>query len=440
MKTLYTLLLFVFALAAFPQAPFNINYQGVARDPNGQVLSNQSLGLKFEIFEGPNSVRTFSEVVSVTSNALGLFNHVIGSANGVLANVDWRNGPVTMQVSMDANGGTSYAAIGSPQTLVSVPYALNARYASNTPPPVLGISGSTLTVNGSTVDLGASPTSTLTLLGTSVAGSTIGLVNGNSVTVPNPTVVGSGATTVTPGPNGYTVSSVPVGVHESLLFPGILNGIAQVVGSSPNYSVVVSPNITYNNVTGSLTISNNSTLVPTGTPYSFSYYITPAPGLQGNLLYVGPTANAVNLNPVAPWRWNLTAGTVTLAAAVTATQAVGINTNAPTCALDVIGYTKMGAAAPKIQMEKITGFTAAANTSTSFPIPAYITQNKIISVTVMVDVSTGNTFDWVHPNYAAPGMQFNWRISNQFIVVENISGNSANIAGKAVRILITYEQ
>ena len=58
----------------------------------------------------------------------------------------------------------------------------------------------------------------------------------------------------------------------------------------------------------------------------------------------------------------------------------------------------------------------------------------------MVDVSTGNTFDWVHPNYAVPGMQFNWRISNQFVVVENVSGNSANIAGKAVRILITYEQ
>lgn len=438
MKTIYTLLLFVFAFAAFPQAPFNINYQGVARDPNGQVLSNQSLGLKFEIFEGPNSVRTFSEVVSVTSNALGLFNHVIGSANGVLANVDWRNGPVTMQVSMDANGGTSYAAIGSPQTLVSVPYALNARYASNTPPPVLGISGSTLTVNGSTIDLGASPTSTLTLVGTSVAGSTIGLVNGNSVTIPNPTITGSGATVATPTLNGYNVftPSVTLTGGTTIFGQPVPSGLAQVMGTYPNYSVIVTPTVTYSQLTGSLTLAS---LPGTSPAYSSSYYITPAPGLLGDLLYIGPTSNAISMNPIAPWRWNQTSNTVTLAT-VSPPQSVGINTNTPACALDVVGYTKMGANAPRIQLEKITGFTAAANTSTSFPIPAYITQNKIISVSVMVDVSTGNTFDWVHPNYAVPGMQFNWRISNQFVVVENVSGNSANIAGKAVRILITYEQ
>ncbi len=447
MKTIYTLVFFVFALAGFSQAPHNINYQGVARNSLQQPLANKLLGLKFQIFEASGTTPVFTEAGTVTSNGLGIFTWNIGSVSP-LSIVDWRNGPIELQVSMDTTGGTSYLPIGGKQTMVSVPFALNARYASTIPPTTMSFTNGILTVNGvSQIIGGGGSTPTLNINGTTLAGTSLGLIGGNSVTVPSPTITGSGGTTVTPGANGYDINTPSVTVRPlldpGLFVPGNILGLAQVVGTYPNYSIAVTPTLSYSQITGSLTISSNSSYPPLASSpgYSYNYYITPNISRQGNLLYVGPLSNQVDMNPIAPWRWNQTANTVTLAAAVSATQAVGINTSTPVCALDVVGYTKLGATAPKIQMEKITGVTAAANGTAPFPLPSYIAQSKILSITVMVDISSGSNFDWIHPNYTIlPGVQFTWRVTTGIIFVENTSGNSGNIAGKPLRILITYEQ
>ncbi len=440
MKTIYTLALFVFAFAGFSQAPHNINYQGVARNSLQQPLANKLLGLKFQIFEASGTTPVFTEAGTVTSNGLGVFVWSIGSVSP-LSIVDWRNGPIELQVSIDTTGGTSYLPIGGKQTMVSVPFALNARYASTIPPTTMSYTNGILTVNGvSQVVGGPGSTPTLNINGTTLAGTSLGLIGGNSVTVPSPTITGSGGTTVTPGSNGYTVSSLSTTVKELQLLPGFLGGLAQVVGTPPNYSVVVLPDISYSQSTGSLSLSS-SPLVPGGTPYSYSYYITPTVVLTGQILNVGPTANQVNLQGLTPWRTNAAPAapnTVTLAAIA---ASVGIGVTSPSSKLHVNGYTKLGDLAPAIQMEKITGVTAAANGTAPFPLPSYIAQSKILSITVMVDVSSGSNFDWIHPNYTAfPGVQFSWRVTTGIIFVENTSGNSANISGKPLRILITYEQ
>jgi hypothetical protein len=444
MKTIYTIALIVFALAGFSQAPQLINYQGIARNAQDQPIANQLLGLKFEIFQGTQTTPTFTETAQVTSNATGLFTWKIGnnSANGVSV-VDWANGPQSLLVSIDVTGGTAYQAIGDKQMMVSVPYALNAHYASNVPPTVVNYTSGILTVNGVQTNIsGAASAQTLTVLGTSVNGTTVGLVGGNTVTVPHPTITGSGATTVTPGPSGYDISSQQVTVNDYKPVPNsnFLLGLAQIVGTAPNYSVVVAPTFTYSQATGSLIIYNNP-LVPSSSAYTYSYYITPDVNLTGPILNVGPLSNQVNLQAIAPWRTNAppaAPNTVTLAAIA---ASVGIGVISPSSKLHVNGYTKLGDVAPAIQMEKITGFAAAANGSAAFAIPAYISQSKILSITVMVDASTGANFDWIHPNYTTfPGLQFTWRVSTQIIFVENTSGNSANIAGKPLRILITYEQ
>jgi len=116
---------------------------------------------------------------------------------------------------------------------------------------------------------------------------------------------------------------------------------------------------------------------------------------------------------------------------------VGIGTSTPQSQLEVNGYTMLGSSAPKIQMKKLTGTTAAAQGS-SVNINHGVGAGKILSVEVLVEYGPNG---FIHHSYTeSPGYQFNYFFGSVAITIVNINGNSAQILSKPFRILITYEE
>jgi hypothetical protein len=169
--------------------------------------------------------------------------------------------------------------------------------------------------------------------------------------------------------------------------------------------------------------------------------ITPTVGLVGPVLNIGPTANQVDFTGITPWRTpTATPVTVTLATAA-ASVGIGALANPPTSKLHVDGYTKLGATAPAIQVQKFTSSQTSPNSpgTTSIPLSP-ITGSKVLAVSVMVEVTNGGG-TWIPPDYInSPGLQYTWQLSGNNIDVINVAGNSGFITGRNIRILVTYEQ
>ena len=130
----YTLSLLLAICVALPslvfaQAPTKFNYQGVARDNDGNVVENQSIGLQIDLHQTTaTGTIVFTETHATTTNAFGLFNIAIGNGSaqlGTIGTVDWSAGPYFSEISLDITGGTNYQSMGTSQ-LLAVPYALYA--------------------------------------------------------------------------------------------------------------------------------------------------------------------------------------------------------------------------------------------------------------------------------------------------------------------------
>ena len=80
MKSIFTTtLLCLFSILTIAQQ--GINYQAVARDSNGDEITNTSLSVKFSILEGDSATSSslsWQEIHSVTTNDFGLFVAKIG--------------------------------------------------------------------------------------------------------------------------------------------------------------------------------------------------------------------------------------------------------------------------------------------------------------------------------------------------------------------------
>ena len=107
--------------------PQGMNYQSVARNAAGQLLTSHSISVRFSIHDsiatGPVMYR---ETQTVLTNQFGTFSVVIGGgiiSTGTFGGVNWASGPKHLQVEMDFNGGSSYTDMGTSQ-LMSVPYSL----------------------------------------------------------------------------------------------------------------------------------------------------------------------------------------------------------------------------------------------------------------------------------------------------------------------------
>ena len=128
---IFAFLLVVFSVIAQPQL---MNYQGVARDKAGQVVSNQQIALQISILtnnsEGPI---VYSEIHQITTTQFGVFSIHIGAGvpvNGNFADIAWATDNHFAKVEMDINGGSNFQNMGITQ-LLSVPYAFHAQTAGS---------------------------------------------------------------------------------------------------------------------------------------------------------------------------------------------------------------------------------------------------------------------------------------------------------------------
>lgn len=279
MRKLYFIILFsALSVGLFSQAgaPQFINYQAIARDAAGNVITVGSIGIKFEILKSGSPV--YVETQTAIPSSAGIFTAAIGSGTaptGTFSLINWGNGPYDLRVNIDPAGGNSYSAVGT-SSLLSVPFAL---YAENTKPSTLSIAGNSLSIsNGNTVAL-PTGTSYTNGVGIAIAGTTI------TNTAPNQTVtIGNGINTTVNGtyPN-YTIDATPtltvVGAQMSISGGNTVTlptgttytngpGISLVSGTvitntAQDKTVTITPgntNITVNGVYPNFTVSSTPTL------------------------------------------------------------------------------------------------------------------------------------------------------------------------------------
>lgn len=137
MKNTLTIIFSLLTLIAFGQLPNAFTFQAIAKDANGEVLTETELGIRVSILQdGPSGNHIYSERHLVESTKLGHINLNIGRgmplANSVsnLHQIEWESHKHFVQLEMDATGGEDYRNIGFVE-LVSVPYALYADLSLN---------------------------------------------------------------------------------------------------------------------------------------------------------------------------------------------------------------------------------------------------------------------------------------------------------------------
>ncbi len=207
------------SIQVIAQTPNAINYQGVVRDGNGQLLTNTALSAQFTIKQnGPAGSTVYRETHSITTNDYGLFTALIGQGSaqaGDFTQIDWGSSSMFLKVEVD--NGSGWTDLGTTQ-LVSVPYALYAKEAgnggstyqagtgidingntiSNTAPdrPVTITGGGATTVSGSYPNFTISSTDqvddadnnpTNEIQNLTISGNTLSISQGNSVTLPGGT-------------------------------------------------------------------------------------------------------------------------------------------------------------------------------------------------------------------------------------------------------------
>ena len=137
MKKLYFILSFqiLFLAAVLGQfIPKGMNYQAVARDKSGNLMSNQNISLKIFLFSVDNQTRAnhFSELHHLKTNELGLFNLVIGEGEenqGEYGLVPWNLKNIWLEVDLIERGTNRFSAISNSK-LLAVPYAIHAGTAT----------------------------------------------------------------------------------------------------------------------------------------------------------------------------------------------------------------------------------------------------------------------------------------------------------------------
>ncbi|MBK8686273.1 MAG: hypothetical protein IPN26_15555 [Bacteroidetes bacterium] len=132
MKQIITFILCLLLLAVreiYAQAPQKFNYQGIARDAQGNPIAKQQLSLKLTVLPTIDAtVPEYEETQVVKTNEFGLYSLQIGGGTpvaGQMKMVKWETGNKYIRVAIDPSGGTNYINAGTTQ-LLSVPYAIYA--------------------------------------------------------------------------------------------------------------------------------------------------------------------------------------------------------------------------------------------------------------------------------------------------------------------------
>nr|NQU92446.1 hypothetical protein [Bacteroidota bacterium] len=131
MRTLlYNLFFILLSINLLAQAPQAFKYQAVIRDGDGNVVSNQAVGLRITIHKAEiDRLVVYQETHLVTSNDFGMVNLNVGygvPVSGSFSGINWGSGIYMIEVEVDPTGGTSYVSLGM-SSILSVPYALYAK-------------------------------------------------------------------------------------------------------------------------------------------------------------------------------------------------------------------------------------------------------------------------------------------------------------------------
>src|SRR6187402_1519165 len=98
-------------------APQGINYQAVARDANGQLIPNATIGVQLTIHDtAAGGAIVYRERHVVVTNAFGTFSVVVGGGGlvtGTFGNIAWDGADKYLQVETDLSGGTNYTDMGT---------------------------------------------------------------------------------------------------------------------------------------------------------------------------------------------------------------------------------------------------------------------------------------------------------------------------------------
>jgi hypothetical protein len=139
-KSFVFLLVTLFSVTAFSQTnvPSGINYQAIARNASGSLISNQAIFVKIGIRAGSvNGQLEWEETHQVSTNQFGLFNFVIGkgTTTGIgtassFSAINWTAADHFVTTAIDPSGGTSFIALDTMQ-FWSVPYALHTTSADH---------------------------------------------------------------------------------------------------------------------------------------------------------------------------------------------------------------------------------------------------------------------------------------------------------------------
>lgn len=134
-KLSLSLLLFIIAsMQVFAQTPDAFQYQAVVRNPQGEILKNQSINIRFSLRRNTaNGTVVFTETHTATTLDNGIVSLQVGTGTPGLGSfglgeIDWSSGVYFMQVEID--NGNGYITL-STQQLLSTPFAKYAQAAGS---------------------------------------------------------------------------------------------------------------------------------------------------------------------------------------------------------------------------------------------------------------------------------------------------------------------
>ncbi len=314
-KTIITLLSFVLLIVIQIQAqvPQAFNYQAVARNASGNLLTNQPVGVRLSILQGSSTgAAIYVETQTPTTNQFGLFTLSIGTGTavtGTFNTIPWSGGLFWLKVELDPTGGSSYSDMGSSQ-LLTVPfamYAANSGTSGNTGPTgATGLAGA----DGATGPTGAA----------GITGPT-GLNGSNGATgATGPTgltgAAGSTGITGATGPSGIAGSTGPTGSTGTAGSNGV-TGPTGPTGTGMGPTGPTGPT----GATG--TAGSNGITGPTGLTGSAG--ATGATGTAGTAGATGPTGLTGAAGATGPTGLNGTAGVTGATGATGATGPGSVN-------------------------------------------------------------------------------------------------------------------
>ena len=111
--------------------PEGISYQAIARDKQGNILSNTRIAIRVELLKGETI--EFGELHHISTDETGLFTLTIGQGlleKGRFRDISWEKGNKWLQLALDINETGNFEFLGKTQ-LLTVPYAMYAKSAGS---------------------------------------------------------------------------------------------------------------------------------------------------------------------------------------------------------------------------------------------------------------------------------------------------------------------